>query len=61
MRQIRAIRALRVNYRWRGVCVWLRSTVRIPGHGEDRGWRWVLLRPTTVRNFMEAVADGVIF
>lgn len=63
MRQIRAIQALRWNYRWQGVCVVLGARVNVPGTDlkPQRGWWLVLRYPSTVRHWQHAVAEGVIW
>lgn len=55
MRQIRAIRALHMNYSWRGVYIWLRGRKRPTG---KRGWRMVLREPERVIERYEAIAEG---
>lgn len=54
-RQYDAIRALRLNYRWAGVWVYLKGRQRSTG---KRGWRMVLFHPTEVAQRMHAFADG---
>lgn len=54
---IDAVRALRWNYRWRGVWRWCRS--RIPAHGDRFGWWMVLAHPSQVVASQRALAEGV--
>lgn len=56
MRQLAAIRALRLNYRWRGVYRWLRGRHRRSGL---RGWQRVLRDPESVIREQHANAEGV--
>lgn len=57
---LHAIRALRWNYRWRGVWVWLRArSLSIPGHPERPGWWLVLAHPRRVWSYQMAIAEGV--
>lgn len=55
MRQLRAIKALRLNYTRRGVLVWLRGRKR---HTGKRGWHLVLFSPSRVVAEQEALAEG---
>lgn len=58
---VHAIRALRWNYRWRGVWCWLRSRrVVIPGRPPliGRGWWLVLRHPSRVVALQDALASG---
>lgn len=52
----RAIRALRWNYRWRGVWIWLKGRKRSTGL---RGWQMVLRDPRGVIDQQRAAAEGV--
>lgn len=64
MKQIGAIRALRWNYRWSGVWVWLKARHRLTSsHLREvylRGWVLVLVCPTAVRNSQHALAEGIV-
>jgi hypothetical protein len=63
VKRLRALRALRWNYRWRGVLVWLRARHQY----EDgcahwtiaSGWWWLLHRPDLVYGEQLAIAEGV--
>lgn len=52
--RIEAIRALRMNYTWKGVYVWLRGRKRDGRHG----WRLLWEDPEMVRYGQEAIAEG---
>lgn len=57
--RIEAIRALRLNYTRRGVCVWLKAPQRpFPGNVRRRGWQRVLHEPERIIVEQHAVADG---
>jgi hypothetical protein len=54
--RISAVRALRLNYTWRGVFVWLKGRKRSTG---QRGFVVVLRDPARVVIEQHAVAEGV--
>jgi hypothetical protein len=65
---LRALRSLRLNYRWRGVWVWLRAEISAvhavgayldPCGARHRGWWWVVHEPKRVRAYQLALAEGV--
>lgn len=57
--RVRAVKALRMNYRWRGVWVWLRADVSVPGTPfRGRGWKLVLRHPERVIDMQHALAEG---
>jgi hypothetical protein len=56
LKRIDAIRALRLNYRWRGVWIWLRG--RNQRYGGRRGWRVLLTDPERVIRDQDAIAEG---
>jgi hypothetical protein len=53
--RIEAVRALRLNYRWRGVYIWLKGRKRRSGL---RGWQEILREPERVIQEQHAFADG---
>jgi hypothetical protein len=63
MRQIKAIRALRMNYRWRGVYMWLKDrytyTDGLGNYSQLRGWQLILWHADDIRAEQEAIAEGV--
>ncbi|MCA1571979.1 MAG: hypothetical protein LC798_17040 [Chloroflexi bacterium] len=60
---VHAVIALRWNYRWSGVWVWLKARrIQIPGHSVmGPGWWLVLRRPRLVVAYQLALAEGVIW
>jgi hypothetical protein len=62
--QLRAIKALRLNYTRRGVWVWLKARHTYtdgPGnYSRLRGWQVLLLHPGDVCAEQEALAEGVM-
>ncbi len=55
MTRVRAIQALRLNYKWRGVYLWLKGRKKSTG---ERGWRQVWSDPEKVIQEQHAIADG---
>jgi hypothetical protein len=61
--QLRAIQALRLNYRWRGVWAWLKGWQRpwtsksVPA---QRGYQRILTEPQQVIAEQEGLAEGVM-
>lgn len=55
MKRLAAIRALRLNYTWRGVYLWLKGRKRSTG---ERGIVTVLRDPERVIQQQHAAADG---
>jgi hypothetical protein len=56
VKRLHAIRALHLNYRWRGVWRWLKGRQRSTG---QRGWVRVLRDPDGVIAEQQALAEGV--
>lgn len=53
--RLEALSALRLNYTWRGVWIWLRGRKRSTG---ERGWRQVWREPQKVIERQQAISEG---